>query len=88
MGSVITNVHTALQVQRQVYITSMLALTCLGSSLQQQQQKKKKKSSQFSSLFINLTNVVLRHLLVKSTDSSTWLDKQLLFSLSHKTLLA
>ena len=43
MGSVITNVHTALQVQRQVYITSMLALTCLGSSLQQQQQKKKKK---------------------------------------------
>ena len=44
MGSVITNVHTALQVQRQVYITSMLALTCLGSSLQQQQQKKKKLS--------------------------------------------
>lgn len=86
MGSVITNVHTVLQVQRQ-NITSMLTLTSLGSSLQQQ-QKKKKKSSQFSSLFINLTNVVLRHLLVKSTDSSTWLDKQLLFSLSHKTLLA
>lgn len=84
MGSVITNVHTVLQVQRQ-NITSMLTLTSLGSSLQQQQ---KKKSSQFSSLFINLTNVVLRHLLVKSTDSSTWLDKQLLFSLSHKTLLA